>query len=186
MTSPFSPTQFVAGRLCLDFLNTANWSETGEIIEEKLNSDADIHSWCDQAGIARPRKGTAGDIQQFRNATRAVFLAALKGQQPAKADLAPLNEALAAIPGGALRPTPDGRFGLSSALALKPAVAVSAMSVLSQPSELSRVKICPGDSCAWLFLDESKNRRRTWCSMETCGNRAKAKRHYRRTRKAAP
>ena len=28
--------------------------------------------------------------------------------------------------------------------------------------------------------DTSRNHSRRWCSMESCGNRAKAKRHYRR------
>jgi predicted RNA-binding Zn ribbon-like protein len=39
---------------------------------------------------------------------------------------------------------------------------------------------CGGSACTWLFLDHSRNRSRRWCSMETCGNRAKAHRHYRR------
>ena len=37
--------------------------------------------------------------------------------------------------------------------------------------------------CAWLFIDETRNRSRRWCSMASCGNRAKARRHYHRTRK---
>lgn len=35
----------------------------------------------------------------------------------------------------------------------------------------ARVKTCPGDECGWVFLDRRGTRR--WCSMETCGNRAK-------------
>ncbi|WP_344746998.1 CGNR zinc finger domain-containing protein [Streptosporangium vulgare] len=35
---------------------------------------------------------------------------------------------------------------------------------------------CP--SCYWLFLDTSKNGRRRWCSMTTCGSRDKARRYY--------
>ncbi|TAL94280.1 MAG: hypothetical protein EPN73_18145 [Paraburkholderia sp.] len=33
-------------------------------------------------------------------------------------------------------------------------------------------------ACSWLFLDLSRSRSRRWCSMATCGNRAKAQRHY--------
>src|SRR5581483_5720104 len=47
---------------------------------------------------------------------------------------------------------------------------------------LARVRECDGASCTWLFLDESRNRSRRWCSMESCGNRAKARRHYRKRR----
>jgi predicted RNA-binding Zn ribbon-like protein len=30
----------------------------------------------------------------------------------------------------------------------------------------------------WLFIDASKNATRRWCDMASCGNRAKARRHY--------
>jgi len=39
----------------------------------------------------------------------------------------------------------------------------------------SRLKACPGDACAWAFYDASKNRSRTWCSMQVCGNRSKTR-----------
>lgn len=45
---------------------------------------------------------------------------------------------------------------------------------------LGRVRECANDKCLWLFLDESKNGTRRWCSMKACGNRAKAHRHYTR------
>jgi predicted RNA-binding Zn ribbon-like protein len=54
-------------------------------------------------------------------------------------------------------------------------VALSAMSLLSG-ADLSRIKQCPGDHCGWLFFDTTKNKRRRWCEMEVCGNRAKQKR----------
>jgi predicted RNA-binding Zn ribbon-like protein len=37
-----------------------------------------------------------------------------------------------------------------------------------------RMKACPREDCGWAFYDWSKNRSATWCSMEVCGNRAKA------------
>ena len=46
---------------------------------------------------------------------------------------------------------------------------------------LSRVRRCEDDrGCGYLFIDTSRNRSRRWCSMESCGNRAKARRHYAR------
>lgn len=38
-----------------------------------------------------------------------------------------------------------------------------------------RLKICPADDCRWAFYDRSRNRSRTWCSMQVCGNREKAR-----------
>ena len=39
----------------------------------------------------------------------------------------------------------------------------------------SRLKICNADDCRWAFYDTTKNRSRAWCSMQSCGNRAKVK-----------
>jgi predicted RNA-binding Zn ribbon-like protein len=52
------------------------------------------------------------------------------------------------------------------------AVAWSAGQLLTSP-ERGRVRVCPGHSCGWLFLD-ARGRRR-WCTMATCGNRAKVR-----------
>gem|GEM_PF-3517240 len=45
-----------------------------------------------------------------------------------------------------------------------------------------RVRRCAHPACVLYFLDTSRNGTRRWCSMETCGNRAKAGRHYARAR----
>lgn len=36
-----------------------------------------------------------------------------------------------------------------------------------------RVKACRADDCRWAFLDTTKNGSRAWCTMRSCGNRAK-------------
>ena len=54
---------------------------------------------------------------------------------------------------------------------------VPALSLLSSDG-LRRLRICP--NCNWLFVDRSRNDSRLWCDMAVCGNRQKAKRHYRR------
>lgn len=45
-----------------------------------------------------------------------------------------------------------------------------------------RFKVCPDEECGWAFYDWSKNRSATWCSMEVCGNRAKARAYRERRR----
>ena len=60
-------------------------------------------------------------------------------------------------------------------------IARSAAHLLTS-AELTRVRECDGTSCNWLFFDRSRGGSRRWCSMESCGNRAKARRHYRRRR----
>ena len=49
---------------------------------------------------------------------------------------------------------------------------------LTAQAELERMKICP--NCEWLFIDRSRNRSRAWCDMAVCGNRVKARLHYRK------
>ncbi|WP_405440568.1 CGNR zinc finger domain-containing protein [Streptomyces avidinii] len=45
-----------------------------------------------------------------------------------------------------------------------------------------RIRTCASESCVLRFFDVSRNGTRRWCSMAACGNRAKASRHYARTR----
>jgi predicted RNA-binding Zn ribbon-like protein len=42
-----------------------------------------------------------------------------------------------------------------------------------------RIKQC--SNCGWVFVDNSKNNSRRWCSMEICGNRVKARRFAKKT-----
>jgi len=38
-----------------------------------------------------------------------------------------------------------------------------------------RMKACRQESCGWLFYDGSRNRSSSWCSMQICGGREKAR-----------
>ena len=51
--------------------------------------------------------------------------------------------------------------------------------------ELPRVRRCADGRCARVFYDGTKNGRRRWCDMATCGNRAKAARHRQKLRTVA-
>ena len=176
------PIRLVSGRTCLDFINTANWSADGRVVQEKLVGDKDVDLWCRAAGLKDVigRSGRLADIRVFRGSLRTIFLAAINSVGPRSGDLSALNDALASIPNPALCTSSQTAFRVGPSITLDQAIAISAMAVLSSESEISRVKTCAGNNCAWLFLDESRNRRRRWCSMRTCGNREKARRHYQR------
>ncbi|MFD5322972.1 CGNR zinc finger domain-containing protein [Streptomyces sp. NPDC127092] len=45
-----------------------------------------------------------------------------------------------------------------------------------------RIRACAHEACILHFFDTSRNGTRRWCSMALCGNRAKASRHYARTK----
>ncbi len=48
-----------------------------------------------------------------------------------------------------------------------------------------RLKVCRSDTCQWTFYDNSKNGCGAWCSMRSCGSRAKAKAYRERQRQEA-
>ena len=190
----------LGGRPCLDFANTVD-PRYGDARREYLTSYADLVAWSRvAAGMGdelAARLALAADRDQ--EAARSVLDRALRLREalhrlfsgrPGDADLATLNGELAAAMGHAgVLPAgpgyawtwPETEADLSRPLW---PVARSAAELLSSP-ELERVKECLGERCGWLFLDTTKNHRRTWCSMEGCGNRAKARRHYARRRTAA-
>jgi predicted RNA-binding Zn ribbon-like protein len=74
--------------------------------------------------------------------------------------------------------TVDGEVELSAQTAVGFIAAAAAKVAIEK--RLDRVKICPADDCRWAFYDTSRNRSRQWCSMEVCGNRAKARAHRER------
>ncbi|GEM49323.1 CGNR zinc finger domain-containing protein [Deinococcus cellulosilyticus] len=47
-----------------------------------------------------------------------------------------------------------------------------------------RIKACSNHQCILHFFDTSKNNSRRWCSMATCGNRAKATRFVQKQRRS--
>ena len=49
-----------------------------------------------------------------------------------------------------------------------------------------RLKVCRSESCQWAFYDNSKNGCGAWCSMRSCGSRAKAKAYRERRRAEEP
>ena len=76
----------------------------------------------------------------------------------------------------AARSGPRGRRRARPPTRLR-AVALAAEDLLTSDL-VGYVAACPGVGCGWLFAD--RRRRRRWCSMAACGNRAKARRYAQR------
>lgn len=77
---------------------------------------------------------------------------------------------------GEIVPTAHGWHGFA---------AEAARGLVELVSERERLRTCANDDCGWLFIDESRNHSRQWCSMASCGSRAKMSR-YRNRRRAGP
>jgi predicted RNA-binding Zn ribbon-like protein len=110
-----------------------------------------------------------------------------EGKTPEARDVAAINAALDGAPERRVLAHREKTFGwridrdaLSAADLLAP-VLWSAGDLIVSP-EVGRLRHCLNDQCGWLFMDDSKNGSRRWCSMRSCGNRAKAQRHYLRSK----
>lgn len=198
--------------LCLDFANTRYWRGTPSPAEE-LTSPAALLRWCTGAGTAAPAwlddlaarwdaapadaDATHAEALALRETIFRLFAAGAAGEAPQPADLAALNAALAAAPPRArLRCDAPGDWQWEVAAppdATAPPLAPSLLApVLWSAGDLlagprrARVRQCANPQCGWLFLDDSKSGNRRWCSMASCGNRAKAHRHYARQKGAMP
>jgi len=68
--------------------------------------------------------------------------------------------------------------GIAQALGELLAIIFTAM----QDGTWRRLKICHADDCSWAYYDRSKNGSGAWCSMQDCGNRAKARAYRERRR----
>lgn len=193
------------GALCLDFANTVS-DRASDAPVERLGRYRDLVAWSWQAGLldeaeaaALARRGerqpeaaaaVLAEAVVLREALFALFAAVAAGEAPAPRDLDRLNRQLARC-GGNLRVEPRGKgFALGCegeagdlGRMLGP-VAWSAAELLAA-GDLAAVRECAHPPCRWLFLDRSRNKSRRWCDMAVCGNRAKARRHYRRAVKRA-
>ena len=61
-------------------------------------------------------------------------------------------------------------------------VARSAAELLTS-AKLGRVKVCGGEGCGWMFLDESRNASRKWCESRDCGNRERVRQYLARKKR---
>ena len=177
--------------LCLDFVNTRYWRGQAEPTET-LNNPEDLASWTANQGGPRAAKPPARReferAIELRETLHRLFDAEAQDKTPNPRDLETLNQALAAAPVRVALKRERGGYGWDvdaksgTALVLLAPVLWSAGDLLAG-TRLDRVRRCANPDCGWIFLDDSRAGRRRWCSMQSCGNRAKAKRHYHKVKK---
>ncbi len=172
--------------LLVEFVNTRD-------VEERTDALADpaaLPAWIAEHteievgpnGSIDPR--AHGRLLELREALRGL-LRANAGEGDDELDLSPLSEAAAASRYSAAL-APDGRVCINAdgeTVEALEARLLLAMELVQLLGAWPRLKACGADDCQWAFYDTSRNRSRTWCSMDVCGNREKTRRY--RGRKAA-
>jgi predicted RNA-binding Zn ribbon-like protein len=177
MPAPLDPRPLTGEPLPLDLVNT-EWKTEGER-HDLLADVSGLRRWLRASGHkAEATKESLAALRASREAIRGLL---------AHADDAAAREALNAIlaaghwqrrlgPGGPehrlVTTTEDQRLAWEAASQF--------LDLLDTQPE--RVRGCANHDCILYFHDSSRGGHRQWCSMATCGNRAKARRHYLRTR----
>lgn len=195
------------GILCLDFANTVSRRKIAGQTRDSLLGYFELICFARDTGVVSPRYArdildladtkpgervrvlqTAVDL---REAIYRAFAAIANSRAPNRKDVK-LIEELATEAMKHRQLTPAGRErgyrwewrrNKDEALSyvLWP-IAQSAAELLTS-ERVKKVRECDAPTCAWLFLDESRNHSRRWCDMSVCGNRQKARRHYERAHK---
>jgi predicted RNA-binding Zn ribbon-like protein len=185
--------KLVGGRLALDFANLSpsardlSWNEfISFLVDAGLVSD-------DRAARLRPFLTTEPQavdavllrILRLRESLCAIFASIVDGSSFPASWVEPVNQVLRVTEGHDELVSHKGSWSLqfvgreSGLDWLLAAIARSAAELLVEGSR-APIRRCANPSCRLLFYDDSRTRRRRWCSMAVCGNRHKVAAFLRR------
>lgn len=172
--------------LLVEFVNTRDV----EAQTDALADPAAVPAWIAAHSDLESAPGGAADPESqrrllaLRESLRGLLRANAGGGAP-DPDLSPLREAAAGSRYSAAL-GPGGRVCINAegdSVAAFEARLLLAMELVQLLGAWPRLKACAAEECQWAFYDGSRNRSRTWCSMDVCGNREKTRRY--RDRRAA-
>lgn len=157
----------------LDLLNSTPVVEG--VRSDELADDERAREW----GAGRGGTGTSAEARHLRR-VREELQAVVRGDAPASA----LEPTL-----GDVRLAPElSSDGVRWRLDVDPERRLATRAVLAwaavQEQMPGRLRPCANPECRLFLLDRSRANSARWCSMSTCGNRMKARRHYRRSQNA--
>ena len=197
----FRPADLVGGHVVLDLANTVTGRDANPV--DWLDRYPRLLEWAaltgafDEGVLAELRELSADEpraavqalahTHELREAVHDVVAATVRGDRAPPSALSDLETYWKQAVAHA-RLTADGLAVLSVESSgldyVTHELALRAVALLpTLPRE--RTRVCAGPRCGWLFVDRSKGGRRRWCDMATCGNAAKARRHYERKRAAS-
>ncbi|MFD5267426.1 CGNR zinc finger domain-containing protein [Streptomyces sp. NPDC058335] len=190
-TTP-DPRPLTGEPLALDLLNT-RWMREGSL-QDLLTDTAGLAVWLAANGLDGRFTADAATLRHVLRA-RDALKAAVDGPTAAggaTGDAATREAATAEVDAvlehGRIRPTltaegPGERAEFADE-SWGPAWLAARDYLALLATAPDRIRGCAHEACVLHFFDTSRNGTRRWCSMAGCGNRAKASRHYARTKDA--
>lgn len=193
----------IANNLFLDFVNTQKM-RNGQPFET-LENCADFVAWAvavklieiDQANEIFQKwseeistNKALQKIIEFRNILREMVENIVDGKEIPQKAIDAINEKLKKIGGFTeIVKGEDGfekrfQFDLSEPSNLLQPIAESAADFLCY-GNFDLLRKCESSDCVLFFYDTTKNHKRRWCSMSSCGNKAKAATFYQRKKLTA-
>jgi predicted RNA-binding Zn ribbon-like protein len=163
----------VNSELVIDFVNTARFDPE----REDLTTPAALVAWLAEHGLQPGSRATKAEYKEalgVREALRDLLLA----HNEVEADVGAASVVLdrAARRAGLAVRFAEGGAGIEPQASGVPGAVGRILAEVSAgmaDGTWERVKACRAHDCRYAFLDTAKNRSRAWCSMQSCGNRAK-------------
>jgi predicted RNA-binding Zn ribbon-like protein len=187
----------------LDFINTLDlWPVSHDHLDspataldwlvehDLMHREARVHLLAQYDGAPASGQETLDRLRRVRQAMRGVLEAAATRRAPDAGELDEINRALRTHYIYELVPATDG-VSLDHRHQGDPvdgAIARLAEAIAREliQGDTERLRICENPQCRWVFKDTSRTGTRKWCSMRSCGNRAKVARHRARRRTVSP
>lgn len=178
------------GRPAVDFVNTLRerwWRRV-----ETLVTPDDLSAWLVAGGVMAEHASlpiaVLGDARALRESINDCVSAVVAGEPIPEAGVTVIDDWLVFAGARPQLVLADGAPRLTErppadsprrALGM---LALDAARMLGTPAERARIRICASETCSARFYDRSPAGLRRWCSMKSCGNAAKARRHRARAR----
>jgi predicted RNA-binding Zn ribbon-like protein len=182
---PASPG-LIGGRLSIDFVNELgpssdfSWEELLHflLLTRIISSERSAQLLALPQSDPQSAGALLGKAQRLRTSLAEAFEALVDKEAVPRDTVEPINEVLRITEGHDELLQQNGRWGLEFVAReggldwLLAAIARSAAELISEgPS--AHLRVCSNPSCGLFFYDNSRTRRRRWCSMSLCGNRHK-------------
>lgn len=195
--SPLGPMRMLGGAPALDLANTLHWRDGSEV--DFIPTYQDMLAFCAPAQLlsddeGRALKRMAGhhgsiagkvhlEVLKLRQALKSWLTVSARnlnhGMAPGEFALRQIQEAIARAGGtagfGDILKLTSASANEAICLPLRRSAAAAAMLVLFPPA--TDIRQCEADHCGGFFINDSRSKPRRWCSMDGCGNRAKAARY---------